>query len=543
MDSKPDDLATSFPDSPIPRPESSRLDAQLRERFLAAAIQSLRGEKAVRVAPKIPRSLGLQAFRRLAIGLDETLLAVVTVPNHLAAFTSRGVRQFTPFDPRDPSADVSGLDLVTFVPYEALTIDESETGPIIRLSESQSFRVSDVAPIFSVSTFSRDVRDHDPDAQLNLTKLGPSEQKSIRRFLTAASRVQRLESVPSPSPVEAEQARKDWEKITAYSHSIRELDLGAREFFIRFAPARGRWGAPAVYLIALVCVLVFIGCWGWGLDDVLERGAQFAPAMVGDGEWWRIGTAMFLHANLIHVIFNMIALVLVGRIVERVYGTYYFLWIYFLSGVGGSLASLGTTWSEIAASVGASGAIMGLFGALAAYLVRRRDVVPRAIIREFGFWILNCLGLTLGLGLALSWSEVARVDNSAHLGGLGMGFIAGWLASPSAPYSWLRLSPTERQSAQRRSMIARTAGMLIVAALLTGTAVAFARALSADSEFQSRRFLLKAEALRVELERSFEESERLAKALSVAMKRSIMGATSFAGSGAGIPLSRPMASA
>ena len=64
-------------------------------------------------------------------------------------------------------------------------------------------------------------------------------------------------------------------------------------------------------------------------------------------------------------------------------------------------------------------------------------------------------------------------------------------------------------------MIARTAGMLIVAALLTGTAVAFARALSADSEFQSRRFLLKAEALRVELERSFEESERLAKALSV----------------------------
>lgn len=513
MDSDPhSDLDDDWAPKVAPVPIVS--DPRLREQFLALAIRPLRGEKAVRVAPKVPRSLALQAFRRLAIGPRETLLAVIAVSGRLAALTSQGVRQLVPFDDDDPLADPSGLERVMFVPYDEIVVDESATDPIVRLTEPRGPNFDGTIPLFDRSPLLRQALSDSAAPRLNLTKLGPSERIAVQRFLGTASRVWRSGTPPPPSPEVERQAETEWRRMEAFSDSIRELDLAAREFFNRFAPQRGRWGAPAVYVIAFLCVLVFIASLGWGLESVLERHAQFAPAMIGDGEWGRMGTAVFLHANLMHLAFNMIALVLIGRIVERLYGTYFLIWIYVLSGIGGGLASLWATWSEVAASVGASGAIMGLFGALSAYLLRRRRSVPYAIFRELGFWILNCLGLTLGLGFALSWSGAARVDNAAHLGGLVVGFVAGWLACPPIPGSWLRPMGPEPRGVWRDSPIGRSAAMLAIAALLAASTAMFASRLGSDDVFQSRQFLVKSEPIRAAMEPIFEASEGWAQAIA-----------------------------
>ena len=89
--------------------------------------------------------------------------------------------------------------------------------------------------------------------------------------------------------------------------------------------------------------------------------ALFGP-LVGDGDWWRLITAAFLHASLLHIAFNMLALWWVGGPLEEAMGPWRYLAIYFVSGLTGSVGAL--LASPNAVTVGASGAIFGLFGAM-----------------------------------------------------------------------------------------------------------------------------------------------------------------------------------
>ena len=169
-------------------------------------------------------------------------------------------------------------------------------------------------------------------------------------------------------------------------------------------------------------------CWRWAwrcsaasADDYLRFGANFAPLTTG-GEWWRLLTCTFVHFGILHLAFNMWALWDSGQLTERLFGNAWFLAIYLFAGVAGSLASM--LWNPQAISVGASGAVFGVFGALLAYLVRQRGAIPPEMMNRLRISTSMFVTYSLFYGFA-----AAGIDNAAHLGGLAAGFVMGLIAA------------------------------------------------------------------------------------------------------------------
>jgi rhomboid protease GluP len=190
------------------------------------------------------------------------------------------------------------------------------------------------------------------------------------------------------------------------------------------------------------CVLVYIGVAYLGQSygvpinsglvsqpgDVIVRGALI-PALVAEGEWWRVLTSVFLHSGFIHLASNMLALYFLGALAEGNFGSGRFLALYVASGLAGSLAYLYFGNFEQPA-VGASGAIFGLMGGVLGYSLRRGTFSWRnPLIRQ----LLLLLALNLYLGVA-----IPNVSNTAHLGGLAGGIAFGYLMAPG-PQSTKRL--------------------------------------------------------------------------------------------------------
>lgn len=167
------------------------------------------------------------------------------------------------------------------------------------------------------------------------------------------------------------------------------------------------------------------------------------------GEWWRLGSAVFIHFGALHLAFNMWALWDAGRLVERLYGTARFLLVYAFAGLAGSIASL--AWNPAVNSAGASGAIFGVLGALLAFLLDRRNGVPLALVRT----LRNSAFTFLGFSIAFGWIHPG-IDNAAHLGGLAGGVLLGaLLARP--------LTPAARARPDRlRPRLAAAAAALVV---------------------------------------------------------------------------------
>jgi membrane associated rhomboid family serine protease len=166
---------------------------------------------------------------------------------------------------------------------------------------------------------------------------------------------------------------------------------------------------------------------------LFDMGALFPPYVAFHGQWWRLVTVMFLHANLIHIAFNAWALWIFGQFVESSLGRWSFLAIFFVSAFIGSVASYAFgPVQEL--GVGASGGIVGLFGAFIVYNLRRRHLemargnLRLALILILLNSILPLLGGTLGIG---------TIDYRAHLGGLVAGFVIG--AALEAPRRYRRL--------------------------------------------------------------------------------------------------------
>jgi rhomboid protease GluP len=162
--------------------------------------------------------------------------------------------------------------------------------------------------------------------------------------------------------------------------------------------------------------------------QVLNAGALI-PALVAQGEAWRLLFSMFLHSGIVHLGFNMLSLYFLGAFVEQAFGRGRFLALYLLSGISGGLAYLYFGGFNVPA-VGASGAIFGLLGGVLGYALRRGTFSwQNPLIRQ----LLILLALNLYLGFS-----IAKVSNTAHLGGLAGGFVFGWLVAPST-YSRKRL--------------------------------------------------------------------------------------------------------
>ncbi len=172
--------------------------------------------------------------------------------------------------------------------------------------------------------------------------------------------------------------------------------------------------------------------WNVGLvvqpGQVLNEGALI-PALVAQGEAWRLLSSVFLHSGVVHLGFNMISLYFLGSFVEVAFGRARFLALYLLSGLAGGLAYL--YFGDFnAPAVGASGAIFGLLGGILGYALRRGTFSwQNPLIRQ----LLILLALNLYIGFS-----VPNISNTAHLGGLAGGFVFGWLIAPSI-YSRKRL--------------------------------------------------------------------------------------------------------
>jgi membrane associated rhomboid family serine protease len=156
---------------------------------------------------------------------------------------------------------------------------------------------------------------------------------------------------------------------------------------------------------------------------LFEMGAMYPPA-VATGQFWRLFTAMFLHANLLHLAFNAYALWLFGRAVEDEFGRANMVAIYFVSGFLASAASYAFGPIDTLA-VGASGAIFGIFGAFVVYNYRRRHLAfHSAQLRSAAMLLLLNAVLAIANG---------RIDWRAHVGGFIAGLLAGYVAEGWGP--------------------------------------------------------------------------------------------------------------
>ncbi len=184
--------------------------------------------------------------------------------------------------------------------------------------------------------------------------------------------------------------------------------------------SRSRLGStPAIVtkvLIAINVAVYFVGV-GQGVGINQPGGRLFADGWlygpsVANGDWWRLITSAFLHANLLHIIFNMLALWWFGAAVETALGRWRFLALYAVGGLAGSAGALLAT--PTAVTVGASGAIFGILGSM--------------LIIEYqqtGSFSGNALTL-IAVNLAFTFA-VPNISIGGHLGGL-VGGILGTLA-------------------------------------------------------------------------------------------------------------------
>ena len=209
---------------------------------------------------------------------------------------------------------------------------------------------------------------------------------------------------------------------------MREGAIGQASYRVRTAAARtpvGRMmsGSSVTRVLLGANLLMFLMLLVGGLSArvLVRMGALVVVCFPGrgcglpTGEWWRLFSAMFVHINVLHIAFNMFALMSFGPAIEHRYGKARFLSLYLISGLLGSAASI-TFNTEAGIRAGASGAIFGILGAWIAFFFRHRSVAgARAQLQS----LLFLVGINVFIGVASG----GRIDNFAHLGGLVGGFV------------------------------------------------------------------------------------------------------------------------
>jgi rhomboid protease GluP len=151
--------------------------------------------------------------------------------------------------------------------------------------------------------------------------------------------------------------------------------------------------------------------------DIVRWGGNYSPLTLS-GEWWRLISCMFVHAGIIHILFNMYALLIIGIYLEPMLGKTRYLTAYFCTGVFASLTSLWWHKTPIV-SAGASGAIFGMYGVFLALL--STNLIPKKI-RD---GLLKSIAIFIGYNLL--YGMKSGVDNSAHIGGLLSGLVIGYI--------------------------------------------------------------------------------------------------------------------
>jgi rhomboid protease GluP len=200
-----------------------------------------------------------------------------------------------------------------------------------------------------------------------------------------------------------------------------------------FGPAIGKLIGRVDFaqVVPVVCVAAYL------LSLLLDSGAALRPRGVFEflapsqsalyllgmtgavpwayGRWWTLLTAMYLHGNLLHILFNLLWVRQLAPEVEACYGRTRLIVIFTAAGVLGFVVSnaAGVTWT-----VGASGAVFGLLGAMVRYGQSRGGVFGVAVLRQYGQWAL----VLFVMGFLMP-----AVNNLAHAGGFAGGYLAALL--------------------------------------------------------------------------------------------------------------------
>jgi membrane associated rhomboid family serine protease len=205
----------------------------------------------------------------------------------------------------------------------------------------------------------------------------------------------------------------------------------ARRDFRKGPGRRLRGGVSATNALLIAIAVPFVievvvggpqALFGPSEQTLFQLGAM-QPIAVASGQFWRLFTAMFLHAGILHIALNAYFFYLFGRIVEGSLGRTWMVIIYMVSGFLASVASY-AFGPLTTIAVGASGAIAGVFGAFIAYAYRRRHMAMYAANLRMALTVI-VLNAVIAFG-------VRAIDWRAHVGGLIAGFVIGYLADQPA---------------------------------------------------------------------------------------------------------------
>ena len=184
----------------------------------------------------------------------------------------------------------------------------------------------------------------------------------------------------------------------------------------------------ATFTLIGMNVMVFLlglGSGGNTKDAFIRNGGLFSGRQgplafgVASGEWYRLVSSGFLHVNFLHLAFNMFVLYRLGQLLEPVVGRGRFVLLYFVAMLGGSLGVM--IIDPTSFTVGASGAVFGLMG------------VAVAVFRARGISIMDSgLGATIMVNLVFTFA-VPNISVGGHIGGLIVGFLAGWVLTDFGP--------------------------------------------------------------------------------------------------------------
>jgi membrane associated rhomboid family serine protease len=179
--------------------------------------------------------------------------------------------------------------------------------------------------------------------------------------------------------------------------------------------------APATTLLMAINIAVYIGMVVTGGlqftgEHLIRWGGNYGPLTIG-GEYWRLVTAGFVHGSVFHIGMNMWCLYSLGRLSERLFGKWQTFLIYMITGVGGALLSV--AYDNARLSVGASGAIFGIVGAVLAGLKFGDLAIPEGQRRATLSSVVMFAVISFSLG------GLGRTDNMCHLGGFISGLLLG----------------------------------------------------------------------------------------------------------------------
>jgi rhomboid protease GluP len=398
------------------------------EAFALGGLAPLGPFTQVHLAPKIPPSLLSAALLTyLPLQDDELLLALIDggtgKPDGCCALTTRRIYWATVDGDGGRSRDAESPArarsrsrgdrlLCHAVGYGALpaTIGES--------------RASDVSPRLDLGS----------ERSLALKSDDPRLSGALVQYLETMGAAARAGAVPSLSQIDPDLSARVARALPAVARVSARARTLNRDL-VEFRQAL-RSATPRAFMargLTVVCVAAFVCMVASGVTpfwpsaaELVEWGANDGARVILRHEYWRLITSVFIHGGLLHLAVNMWSLLVIGPLVERLYGNLVFTFLYLAAGIGGAIASIAA--SPVRVSVGASGAILGVLGALLAFLITHRRSIPISVLKP-----LRSNAVAIIVFMAILGTVVASIDQAAHLGGLTTGFLGGFLLTRPWP--------------------------------------------------------------------------------------------------------------